>query len=125
MSTYKPLGDSVLIQIIPPAEADKPRIHAPAGSTVDRERKAEYARNVVIDVGPGRLLDNGSREPVDVAIGDVVLMRSEVASFVDKARGLVLISAQHVLTVVDEGAEYPAGVLAEIKPEAFERHDVN
>lgn len=125
MSTYRPLGDSVLIQIIPPAEqTDKKRIHVPQGSSVDVERKTEYARNVVIAVGPGNILDDGSRAPVDVEIGDVVLMRTEVCDYVDKDRGLVLCPARHILTVVIEQTDYPDGVLADISPEAFERHDV-
>jgi len=40
--------------------------------TVDKKQKAE---GVVIAVGPGKTLENGTKAPMDVKVGDKVLFR--------------------------------------------------
>jgi chaperonin GroES len=67
MDQLTPTGDRVVIK---PNEADK--MTAGGIALPDSAQEKTY-RGKVLSVGPGRLLDNGQREPVEVAVGDEVL----------------------------------------------------
>lgn len=63
----KPLGDRVLVEPLEAEEKSAGGIYLPeAAQETPREGK-------VIAVGPGRVLDNGERVEVSVAVGDVVV----------------------------------------------------
>ena len=66
----KPLGDHILVKPVKAEEVTASGIVLP--DTVDKEKKAE---GEVIAVGPGKMLDNGSRAQMEVAVGDVVLYK--------------------------------------------------
>ncbi len=63
----KPLDDRVVVQ---PVEAEE---KTAGGLFLPDTAKEKPQRGVVIAVGPGKLLDNGSRAEVNVAIGDEVI----------------------------------------------------
>src|SRR5213592_4404822 len=63
----RPLGDRVVIEPIPREEMTKSGIVLP--DTV----KEKPQEGKVLAVGPGRILDDGKRESVDVKVGDKVL----------------------------------------------------
>ncbi len=67
MSKLVPLGDRVVIKPSPKEEVSKGGIVLP--DTV----KEKPQEGEVIAVGSGRLTDDGSRLPMDVAVGDVVI----------------------------------------------------
>ena len=64
----KPLADRVVIEPISVEEKTKTGIILP--ETADKE---EPEQGRVIAVGPGKLLDNGQRQPLEVKKGDLVL----------------------------------------------------
>lgn len=66
----RPMGDRVIVKAVAREEVSKSGIILP--DTVDKERPEQ---GEVIAVGPGRLLDNGTRAPMSVKIGDVVVFK--------------------------------------------------
>lgn len=65
--TFQPLGDRILIKPVEQEEVSKGGLVLPDTA---RERPQE---GEVIAAGPGRLTDEGSRIPMELAIGDKVL----------------------------------------------------
>ncbi len=65
--TFQPLGDRILIKPIEQEEVSKGGLVLPDTA---RERPQE---GEVIAAGPGRLNDEGSRIPMELAVGDKVL----------------------------------------------------
>jgi chaperonin GroES len=63
-----PLGDRVLIKLKEKEEVTASGIVLP--DTVDKKEKAE---GTVIAVGPGKMLDSGTRAAMEVSVGDTVL----------------------------------------------------
>ncbi len=67
--TIKPLGDNVLIKQKKVDEVTSFGLVLPGSD----EKKPE---GEVVAVGPGKLLDNGTRSKMDVKVGDRVLLKS-------------------------------------------------
>lgn len=65
--TLKPLDDRVVVQ---PLEEEET---TPGGIVLPDTAKEKPQRGRVIAVGPGKLLDNGERAPMSVAVGDEVI----------------------------------------------------
>src|ERR1700745_3600525 len=63
----RPLDDRVVVE---PVEAEE---KTAGGILLPDTAKQKPQRGVVIAVGPGKLLDNGSRAPLAVAKGDEVI----------------------------------------------------
>jgi len=63
----KPLGDRLVVKQLPSEEVTKSGIVLP-DTAKEKPQQAE-----VIAVGPGRILDNGQRQPMDIKAGDKVL----------------------------------------------------
>lgn len=63
----KPLGDKIVIKVIEDTEQTTGGIFIP-DSAKEKPQKGE-----VVAVGPGKTLDSGEREPIDVKVGDVIL----------------------------------------------------
>jgi chaperonin GroES len=68
--TLKPLGDHIIVKPLSNEEITKAGIVLP--DTVDKDRPE---RGEVIAVGPGRILDNGSRAPMEVSAGQKVVFK--------------------------------------------------
>ncbi len=64
----KPLGDRVVVKPVKEEEVTKSGIVLP--DTVDKEKKAE---GEVVAVGPGKMLESGTRATMEVKVGDKVL----------------------------------------------------
>lgn len=64
----KPLGNRVVIE--PLKEQTKGGIILP--ETADKEKPE---KGKVVAVGPGKLLDNGQRAPLEVKVGDTVVFK--------------------------------------------------
>jgi chaperonin GroES len=65
--SLKPLGDKVVVEVI-----DEPQTTA-SGIVLPDNAKEKSQRGTVVAVGPGKVLDNGEREPMDVGVGDTVV----------------------------------------------------
>jgi chaperonin GroES len=64
----QPLGDRVVVQGLPREETTKSGIFLP-----DTAAKEKPQEGTVVAVGPGKILDNGKRSPMDFAAGQRVL----------------------------------------------------
>ena len=67
MAKIKPLEDRIVVKRLDAEVKTAGGIILP-DSAQEKPQKAK-----VIAVGPGRLLDNGERAPLDVVVGDVVI----------------------------------------------------
>jgi chaperonin GroES len=65
--SLKPLGDKVVVEVV-----DEPQTTA-SGIVLPDTAKEKSQRGKVVAVGPGKVLDNGEREPMDVSVGDTVV----------------------------------------------------
>jgi chaperonin GroES len=66
-TNIRPLGDRVVVKAVGREEQTKSGIYLP--DTV--QEKPQEA--IVVAVGNGKLLDNGTRQPLDLKVGDRVL----------------------------------------------------
>jgi len=66
----KPLADRVVLKPLREGETTKSGIVIP--DTVEKERPE---KGEVLEVGPGKLLENGNRQPMSVKVGDIVLFK--------------------------------------------------
>lgn len=66
----KPLGDHIVVKMIEEEQVTQSGIVLP--DTVDKEKKAE---GEVVAVGPGKLLENGQRAAMEIAVGQRVLFK--------------------------------------------------
>lgn len=94
----KPLNEHVIVKPITEDETTKAGIVLP--ETVDKERPE---RGEVVEVGPGKLLDNGERASMSVKRGDKVVFKkySPDEIKVGEEEYLVL-KEDDVLAVVEE-----------------------
>lgn len=67
----KPLGGRVVLQLLKKEEVTKSGIVLP--DTVDKDKKSE---GEVVAIGPGKLLEDGKRAPIEVSVGQKVLVKS-------------------------------------------------
>jgi len=63
-----PLGDRVVVKPIKQEDVTKGGIVLPDSAKEEKSEKGE-----VIAVGPGKMLDNGQRQPVSLTVGQNVL----------------------------------------------------
>jgi chaperonin GroES len=63
----KPLADRVLVE---PVEKEET---TPSGIVLPETAKEKPQEGIVLAVGPGHLLDNGERAPMEVKVKDTVL----------------------------------------------------
>jgi chaperonin GroES len=66
-SRLRPLDDRVVVE---PMEAEE---RTAGGIVLPDTAKEKPQRGTIISIGPGKLLDNGNRGTLSVAIGDVVI----------------------------------------------------
>lgn len=64
----KPLADRVVVKLVSAEEKTQGGIVLP-DTAKEKPQEAE-----VVAVGPGKLLDNGSRQPMEVKVGDKVII---------------------------------------------------
>lgn len=64
---FKPLRDRVLIKYSPEEEKTAGGLYIPEAA------KEKPQKGTVIEAGPGRITDNGKRQPMEVKVGDTVL----------------------------------------------------
>ncbi|MDO4582433.1 MAG: co-chaperone GroES [Bacillota bacterium] len=63
----RPLAERVVIKLLASEEVTK------SGIVLPDTAKEKPQEGEVIAVGPGRLMDNGQRAPMEVKVGDIVL----------------------------------------------------
>jgi chaperonin GroES len=93
----RPLGDRVVIKPTPREEMTK------SGIVLPDTAKEKPQEGEILSVGPGKILDDGSREAMDVAVGDKVLY-AKYAGTEFKVEGdeLLILSQKDILAVVED-----------------------
>jgi len=93
----RPLGDRVVVQPTPREEMTK------SGIVLPDTAKEKPQEGKVIAVGPGRTLDDGSREAIDVTEGQRVLYAKYAGTeFKIDGDELLIISQKDILAVVED-----------------------
>jgi chaperonin GroES len=93
----RPLGDRVVIQPTPREEMTK------TGIVLPDTAKEKPQEGTVLAAGPGRILDDGKREAMDIKPGDKVLY-AKYAGTEFKVDGdeLLIVSQKDVLAIVTD-----------------------
>ncbi len=94
----KPMHDNVVVEPITEEEATKAGIVLP--DTMEKERPE---KGKVVEVGPGKLLKDGSREKLSVEPGDQVMFKKyspEEIKIEDK--DYLIISENDILAILEE-----------------------
>ena len=93
----RPLGDRVVIQPTPREEMTK------SGIVLPDTAKEKPQEGKIIAAGPGRLTDEGKREPMDVKEGDKVLYAKYAGTeFKVDGEDLLIVSQKDILAVVED-----------------------
>ena len=108
----KPLGDRLVVKPTPREETTKSGIVLPDTA---KERPQE---GTILAVGPGRTLDDGKREPMEVSEGEKVLFQKYAGTeFKLDEDELLILSQKDILAVIELG-RYPGIALAVKKDRA-------
>jgi chaperonin GroES len=92
----RPLGDRVVIQPSPREETTK------SGIVIPDTVKEKPQEGVVLAVGPGRILDDGTREQIDVKKGQKVLYAKYAGTeFKLDGEDLLIVSQKDILAIVE------------------------
>jgi chaperonin GroES len=95
-TTLKPLGDRLVVRPTPREEMTKSGIVLPDTA---KERPQE---GTVLSIGPGRTLDDGSREAMDVSAGQKVLFQKYAGTeFKLDEEELLILSQKDVLAIIE------------------------
>lgn len=96
VSTVKPLGDRVFVKVS--ASEDK----TPGGILLPDNAKEKPQVGEIASVGPGKRNDDGSRQEVEVKVGDKVLYSKYAGTDIKlSSEDYVLLSEKDILAVVD------------------------
>jgi chaperonin GroES len=96
VTKLRPLGDRVVIEPTPREEMTKSGIVLPDTA---KERPQE---GTILSVGPGRTLDDGSREPMEVQPGQKILFQKYAGTeFKLDDEELLILSQKDVLAVIE------------------------
>lgn len=92
----KPLGDRLVVKPTPREEMTKSGIVLPDTA---KERPQE---GTVLSVGPGRTLDDGKREPMELSEGEKVLFQKYAGTeFKLDEEELLILSQKDILAVIE------------------------
>ena len=92
----KPLGDRLVVKPTPREEMTKSGIVLPDTA---KERPQE---GTILAVGPGRVLDDGSKEPIEVSVGQKVLFQKYAGTeFKLDDEELLILSQKDILAVIE------------------------
>lgn len=93
----RPLGDRVVVKPTPREEMTK------SGIVLPDTAKEKPQEGEIIAAGPGRITDEGSREPMDVKVGDKVLYAKYAGTeFKVDGEELLILSQKDILAVVED-----------------------
>jgi chaperonin GroES len=92
----RPLGDRVVVQPTPGEERTK------SGIVIPETAQEKPREGVILAVGPGRVLDDGKREKMDLKQGDKVLYATYAGTeFKLDGEDLLILSHKDILAVVE------------------------
>ena len=92
-----PLGDRVVVKPTPREEMTK------SGIVLPDTAKEKPQEGTILSVGPGRILDDGTREQMDVKKGQKVLYAKYAGTeFKVDEEDLLIVSQKDILAVVED-----------------------
>ena len=92
----RPLGDRVVIQPTPREDMTK------SGIVLPDTAKEKPQEGLIVAAGPGRVLDDGKREAMDIKKGDKVLYAKYAGTeFKIDGEELLIVSQKDILAVVE------------------------
>ncbi len=95
-SKLRPLGDRCVVKPLPREEMTKSGIVLP--DTV----KEKPQEGEILAAGPGKMLDDGTREAMDVKVGDKVLYAKYAGTeFKVEGDDLLIVSQKDILAIVE------------------------
>ncbi|MDA8202928.1 MAG: co-chaperone GroES [Chloroflexi bacterium] len=93
----RPLGDRVVVKPTPREEMTK------TGIVLPDTAKEKPQEGSVLAIGPGRILDDGKREAMDVRVGNKVLYAKYAGTeFKVDGEELLIVSQKDILAIVEE-----------------------
>lgn len=93
----RPLGDRLVLKPTPREEMTK------SGIVLPDTAKEKPQEGVIVAVGPGKTLDDGSREQMDVTVGQKVLYAKYAGTeFKVEGEELLIISQKDILAVIED-----------------------
>ncbi len=96
-SKLRPLGDRVVVKPTPREEMTK------SGIVLPDTAKEKPQEGAILAVGPGRTLDDGTRESMDVKVGDKVLYGKYAGTeFKVDGDDLLIVSQKDILAIVED-----------------------
>ena len=92
----RPLGDRVVVKPTPREEMTK------SGIVLPDTAKEKPQEGEVLAAGPGRILEDGKREAMDVKVGDKVLYAKYAGTeFKVDGEDLLIVSQKDILAIVE------------------------
>ncbi|MFV0557755.1 MAG: co-chaperone GroES [Enterococcus sp.] len=92
----KPLGDRVIIEV---AQEEEKTI---GGIVLASSAKEKPQTGIVVAVGEGRVLDNGEKAPVLVAVGNQVMFEKYAGSEVKfEGNEYLIVSGKDIIAIVE------------------------
>ena len=93
----RPLGDRVVIKPIAREDMTK------SGIVLPDTAKEKPQEGIILSAGPGKIDDNGKREPMDVKVGDKVLYAKYAGTeFKIEGDDLLIVSQKDILAIVED-----------------------
>ena len=93
----RPLGDRVVIQPTAREEMTK------SGIVLPDTAKEKPQEGTILSAGPGKILDDGTREAMDVKVGDKVLYAKYAGTeFKVEGEDLLIVSQKDILAIVQD-----------------------
>jgi chaperonin GroES len=93
----KPLGDRVVIKPTPREDITK------SGIVLPDTAKEKPQEGSILAAGPGKTLEDGKREPMDVKVGDRVLYAKYAGTeFKVDGEDLLIVSQKDILAIVED-----------------------
>lgn len=107
MSRFKPQGNMVMFQLIPTRKLGTLHL-AP-----NKASAKKLDRFKVLEVGPGRVLDDGTLVPIDMNPGDLIVIAGKI-HMVDERKNIGLVDARDVIGLRLDDEEWADGELEDV-----------
>ena len=92
----KPIGDKIIVE--PEKEEEKTK----SGIVLPDTAKEKPQRGKVIAVGPGKILDNGQRSPMEIKEGDIVIYSKYAGTEIKiDDKEYLIVSDRDILSVLE------------------------
>lgn len=92
----KPIGDKIIVE--PEKEEEKTK----SGIVLPDTAKEKPQKGKVVAVGPGKILDNGQRSPMEIKEGDIVIYSKYAGTEIKiEDKEYLIVSDRDILAVLE------------------------